>query len=70
MEGIDAQGIRSVLGIPRRFGIPLIVSTGTPYRDGLDDAGASQGDREMSPRYPMEEVVFGNSFGCPLVCPS
>ncbi|KAL7486977.1 hypothetical protein ACHAW6_012576 [Cyclotella cf. meneghiniana] len=74
MEGIDAQGIRSVLGIPRRFGIPLIVSTGTPYRDedgdGLDDAAASHGDGGMSPRYPMEEVVFGNSFGCPLVCPS
>ena len=74
MEGIDAQGIRSVLGIPKRFGIPLIVSTGTPYRDegggGSDDVGASHEDGEVSPRYPVEEVVFGNSFGSPLVCPS
>ncbi|KAL3794567.1 hypothetical protein HJC23_008023 [Cyclotella cryptica] len=65
MEGIDAQGIRSVLDIPKRFGIPLIVSTGAPYRgeDGHGDGG-------MSPRYPIEDVVFGNSFGTPLVCPS
>jgi hypothetical protein len=73
MEGFDAQGIRSVLGIPRRFGIPLIVSTGTKYRgdeEGVDDVGVSHGDGGMSPRYPMEEVVFGNVFGEALVCPA
>ena len=67
MEGFDAQGIRNVLGVPRRFGVPLIVSTGTSYRgvedEGVDDVGVSHGDGSMSsPRYPMEDVVFGNSL--------
>ena len=67
MEGFDAQGIRNKLEIPRRFGIPLIVSTGTQYRgedEGVDDVGVSHGNGGMlSPRYPTEEVVFGNVFG-------
>lgn len=70
MEGFDAQGIRNALGIPRRFGIPLIVSTGTQYRgedEGVDDVGVSHGDEGMSPRYRMEEVLFGNVFGGHLV---
>ena len=73
MEGIDAAGVRKVLGIPRgRFSIPLIVSTGTPYRRSVnessetDDVGLSHGDDgNFSPRYNVEEVVYGNSFGSP-----
>ena len=73
MEGIDAAGLRKVLGIPRgRFSIPLIVSTGTPYRRSVnessetDDVGLSHGDDgNFSPRYNVEEVVYGNSFGSP-----
>jgi hypothetical protein len=67
MEGFDAQGIRHVCHIPRRFGIPLIVSTGMSYQgrdEGVDDVGVSHGDGGMSsPRYPVEEVVFGNLYG-------
>ena len=75
MEGFDAQGIRNILGVPRRFGVPLIVSTGTSYRgvedEGVDDVGVSHGNGGMSsPRYPMEDIVFGNMFGGSLVCPS
>eukprot|EP00956_Cyclotella_meneghiniana_P012037 scaffold17061_cov77-Cyclotella_meneghiniana.AAC.5 len=74
MEGFDAQGIRNVLGVPRRFGVPLIVSTGTSYRgvedEGVDDVGVSHGDGSMSsPRYPMEDVVFENMFRGSLMCP-
>lgn len=74
MEGYDAIGIKRALGIPTgRYSIPLIVSTGTPYRreatdgdeDETDDAGLSHGGRDMSPRYPLEAVVYGNSFGKP-----
>ena len=73
MEGIDAAGLRKVLGIPRgRFSIPLIVSTGTPYQRSVnessetDDVGLSHGDDgNFSPRYNVEEVVYGNSFGSP-----
>eukprot|EP00970_Alexandrium_tamarense_P017064 scaffold8118_cov187-Alexandrium_tamarense.AAC.1 len=74
MEGFDANGVRKVLGIPggKRYGIPLIVSTGLPYRynngtngeEDVDDVGLSHGgENDMSPRYPLEEVVFGNAFG-------
>jgi len=74
MEGYDAIGIKRVLGIPPgRYSIPLIVSTGTPYQreatDGneneTDDAGLSHGGRDMSRRFPLEAVVYGNSFGKP-----
>jgi nitroreductase len=73
MEGIDAAGVRKVLGIPRgRYSIPLIVSTGTPYRRSVnelsetDDVGMSHGDDgNFSPRYKLDEVVFGNNFGVP-----
>jgi nitroreductase len=48
MEGFNVGGIRSVLGIPRRFAIPLIVSTGNRYvreveEEGLDDVGMEHG---------------------------
>jgi hypothetical protein len=71
MEGFDTQGIRNTLGIPRRFGIPLIVSTGTSYRgddEKVDDVGVSHGNGGMSsPRYPIEEVVFEDEFGCHIL---
>ncbi len=70
MEGIDATGVRKVLSIPGRYSIPLIVSAGTPYRRSVnevsetDDVGMSHGDDgNFSPRYNLDEVVFGNSFG-------
>ena len=62
MEGFNAGGIRKVLGIPRQYSIPLIVSTGLPYRreaeeEGEDDVGMGHGsallksDNESS-RFP------------------
>lgn len=70
MEGIDAAGVRKVLSIPGRYSIPLIVSAGTPYRRSVnelsetDDVGMSHGDDgNFSPRYKLDEVVFGNAFG-------
>ena len=81
MEGYDANGIRKVLKIPRgRFTIPIIVSTGMPYHgrqsgsvssegeeeEETDDVGLSHGSEDMSPRYPLEEVVFGNTYGVQL----
>jgi len=65
-----------------RFTIPIIVSTGMPYHNSrqsssmsvegeeeeeeTDDVGLSHGSEDMSPRYPLEEVVFGNTFGMQL----
>ena len=57
MEGINASGIRKVVGAPRRYAVPLIVSTGTP----ADDSTAIR--KTAQDRYPMDEVVYSNSFG-------
>lgn len=46
MEGYNNGGIRKALKIPKRYGIPLIVSTGLPYRkedDSQDDVGMKHG---------------------------
>ena len=79
MEGYDARGIKMALGITPsgRYSIPLIVSTGLPYQqmtgeekgDETDDVGLShgRGRENMSPRYPMENVIFGNTFGLPAI---
>ena len=73
MEGYNAGGIRKVLGIPRRFSIPLIVSTGVPYKreveeEGEDDVGMGHGSPLLqsdnaSSRFPVTDVIFGDSFG-------
>lgn len=72
MEGFNAGGIRKVLGIPRRYSIPLIVSTGIPYvgeEEGKDDVGLVHGSCDdknelTTKRYRFEEVVFSDeSFG-------
>ena len=73
MEGYNVGGIRKVLNIPKRFAIPLIVSTGVPYSSASqvnDDADMSHGPTSLAAgntvatlRYPMEEVIFDSSFG-------
>lgn len=63
MEGINASGIRKVIKAPSRYAIPLIVSTGLP----LDDTKVSNAlMQNTTDRYPMEEVVFGDSFGAQM----
>eukprot|EP00555_Chaetoceros_dichaeta_P002170 CAMPEP_0198252330 /NCGR_PEP_ID=MMETSP1447-20131203/2829_1 /TAXON_ID=420782 /ORGANISM="Chaetoceros dichaeta, Strain CCMP1751" /LENGTH=386 /DNA_ID=CAMNT_0043937523 /DNA_START=30 /DNA_END=1190 /DNA_ORIENTATION=+ len=72
MEGYNIGGIRKVLGIPRRYAIPIIVSTGAAFKgeeEGIDDVGMAHGAPGGSSlpgteRYPFEEVVFGDEgFG-------
>lgn len=65
MEGIDARGMRKVIGAPGRYAVPLIVTTGRPYNKNDED---SKGDsaKPTTSRYPVEEVVFGDSFGSPI----
>jgi len=75
MEGYNVGGLRKVLGIPRRYAIPIIVSAGVAYKgdeDGTDDVGMAHGSTSGSKqlgteRYPFEEVVFGDEgFGEPF----
>jgi hypothetical protein len=66
MEGINAGGIRAVVGAPHRYAVPVIVSTGLPRHhhhkeknvitDDYDD------DNGKQRRYPLNEMVFGDSF--------
>ena len=68
-----------MLQIPRRYTIPLIVATGKAYEYQSkfdDDAGVSHGpavsdgikDKRSTstPRFPLKDVVFGDSYGSPL----
>jgi nitroreductase len=68
MEGYLAWGVRQALHIPRRYSIPLIVSTGRPYvrpTSGTDDAGMTHGNSKetATPRFSSDQVIFGDSFG-------
>lgn len=70
MEGYLSWGIRTSLKIPRRYTIPLIVSTGRAYtaavttKDEEDDAGISHGTtpETATPRFPIESVIYENGF--------
>lgn len=57
MEGINARGIRKVIGAPSRYAIPLIVSTGRPYSDTVEN------EKSTTSRYPLDEIVFDDKFG-------
>ena len=39
---------------------------GGEEEEETDDVGLSHGSEDMSPRYPLEEVVFGNTYGMQL----
>lgn len=62
MEGMDARRVAEILCIPPdRYSIPMVVATGYDYFE--------QGNEQMgrTPRLDLEEVVFGDTFGAPLV---
>jgi nitroreductase len=80
MEGFNASGVRKALNIPRRYSIPIIVSTGRPFvrpkdaaateADSSDDMGMthgspSKGSINSSPRYQPKDVVYQDLFGQP-----
>ena len=70
MEGYLSWGIRASLKIPRRYTIPLMVSTGRAYtasvttEDEEDDAGISHGTtpNTATPRFPIESIIYENGF--------
>jgi len=57
MEGMDARRVRHVLRIPDRYAIPLAVATGYPH--------PTEDQQPRTPRLPMEEVCFQDTFGVP-----
>ncbi|VEU40105.1 unnamed protein product [Pseudo-nitzschia multistriata] len=75
MEGYLSWGIRQSLGIPRRYTIPLVVSTGTAIPLGAgdgkngaaaesDDAGMGHGNtpETKTPRFSREATIYENAF--------
>eukprot|EP00536_Pseudo-nitzschia_multiseries_P016394 jgi/Psemu1/221195/e_gw1.1100.1.1 len=73
MEGYLSWGIRRSLKIPRRYTIPLVVSTGKAFAGGAtaatasaasDDAGMAHGNTKetATPRFPIDTVVYENGF--------
>ena len=72
MEGYLSWGVRQSLKIPRRYTIPLMVSTGKAYhakssssKDGEDDdAGMSHGTSpdQATPRFPIQTIMYENEF--------
>ena len=78
MEGFNAGGIRKALQIPRRYSIPIIVSTGRAYvrpeaiaataTDTSDDMGMThgspaEGSKNSTPRYDVHDCVYQDTFG-------
>lgn len=80
MEGFNAGGVRKALNIPRRYSIPIIVSTGHAYvrpkdaaatdPDSSDDMGMTHGSpangsSNSTPRYQSNDIVYQDMFGKP-----
>jgi len=65
MEGLDDRRVKDTLRIPDRYSIPLVVATGYEY-DYYDEEKADGRDSRETPRLPLNEVVFEDTFGDPM----
>lgn len=59
MEGFDPRRAKEILRIPDRYEIPMMVATGYNYEQDIVN------DKDYTPRLPLEDVVFGDTFGEP-----
>ena len=60
MEGFDARRLKEILRVPDRYAACACVATGYEYNGNDDFEGAKQ---KPTPRLPMDQVVFGETFG-------
>jgi nitroreductase len=58
MEGMDTRRLKEVLRIPDRYAVPIVIATGYDYENETDET-------TLTPRLPLEELVFQDSFGVP-----
>ncbi|GAX18523.1 hypothetical protein FisN_10Hh278 [Fistulifera solaris] len=56
MEGFDGNQMKEVLRIPDRYHVPLVVAMGYEYEES---------SIQYTPRLPLKEVVFADTFGEP-----
>lgn len=57
MEGMDCRRLSRVLRIPDRYAVPMVVATGYDFAGPSEDV--------QTPRLPLEDVVFRDTFGTP-----
>ena len=62
MEGYDGRKLKDLLHIPDRYAIPLMVAVGYDYEEGFINMDTVE---YATPRLPIEEIVFEESFGSP-----
>jgi nitroreductase len=66
MEGYDARRVSQTLRIPYdRYRIPMMVATGYEYKG--EDSKGSASLHQPTPRLPICDVFFNNTFGQPWV---
>ena len=58
MEGYDVRRAKDVLRVPDRYAIPIMVATGYEYEDASTFVPTK--------RLPLDELIFGDTFGEPL----
>jgi nitroreductase len=56
MEGIDERWVRRIIGLPRRFAVPLVVPVGY---------AADPGSGRPTPRLPFDRVVHAERYVAP-----
>lgn len=65
MEGYDARRAAQTLRIPYdRYRIPMMVATGYEYMEQSSSEGEAR-HPTSTPRLPIQDVFFQNSFGQP-----
>lgn len=62
MEGMDGRKIKELLRVPDRYAVPLAIATGYEYLE--EDKNDTK--EVHTPRLPINEVCFSDSFGVPL----
>lgn len=62
MEGMDGRKVKELLRIPDRYAVPVTIATGYEYLE----EGDSNNQQLSTPRLPIKEVCFSDSFGVPL----
>lgn len=71
MEGFDARRVSQTLRIPLdRYRIPLMVATGYEYIEENKEGCDSLNQSKKTPRLPIHDVFFSNTFGQPWTDPS
>jgi nitroreductase len=68
MEGLDSRHLSRILRFPDdRYAVPMVVATGYEYEGETDRShgAAAATEPPSTPRLPLEEVVFRDSFGVP-----